>query len=212
MRFPPGSTLALFVLAHSTVHGQSPPAPKQQKPIETTVCKILEDPSAYNNKLARVRGALDIGSEYSLLVDQGCSGGIWFVLQGDPAPPGLVATVNGRTTQSSKDSNERRTPQLPIHLVRDSNYRELIQYLETSAKGEACLDEPATVSVPDCTTYRVSATFTGRIDSVSKEIHEAHLKRTSRDSPDFKGLGHMGMFDAQLVVQTVEDVVAVPKN
>lgn len=212
MRFLLGLAFMFLVLEQSSTHGQKHPTTKQQQPLETAVCQVLENPSAYNNKLVRVRGTLDIGAEYSLLVDQGCSGGIWFALQGNSAPPQLVATVGGRGTPGGKDPDAKRTPPLPVHLVKDSNYRELIQYLETSAKGEACLDEPTTVSVPDCTTYRITATFTGRIDSVSKETHEAHAKRTSRDSPDFKGFGHMGMFDAQLVVQTVENVVAVPKN
>src|SRR4029077_2253637 len=42
-------------------------------------------------------------------------------------------------------------------------------------------------------TYRVSAVFTGRIDSVFREVHAAHAKRTSRDQVDGKGFGHMGM-------------------
>ena len=40
-------------------------------------------------------------------------------------------------------------------------------------------------------------------------FREAHRKRSSRDQIDGKGFGHMGMFDAQIVVQSVENVGAV---
>ena len=53
--------------------------------------------------------------------------------------------------------------------------------------------------------HRVTATFVGRIDAVSPEIHAAHLKRSPTDRPDYKGFGQMGLFDAQLVVQFVEN-------
>jgi hypothetical protein len=208
MKLPRRSVLTLAVLAASTAHGQRVPESKQQLPLETTVCKILEDPSAYNNKLVKVKGFASVTPEYSLLEERGCSEQIWLALH-DSAIPGLVATINGQGSPGGKTAKGAPIPPLQVHLVKDSNYRELVRYLEISAKGEACLDEPPSLTVPDCRTNRVSATFTGRIDGVSKQIHEAHRKQTSHDSPDFRGFGHMGLFDAQLVVQTVENVVAV---
>lgn len=211
MRFCHPLAVTLLVLVQPTKAGQHRAIPKQQKPIETTVCKILQDPSAYNNKLVRVRGEVDVGAEYSLLVQPDCSQAIWVALHGDTSP-GLIATVNGQGTAGSTNSSGRRIAPLPVRLVKDSNYHEFIHYMEISAKGEACLDEPPSTSIPDCTTYRVTATFTGRIDAVSRKVHKAHQDRTSKDPPDFKGFGHMGLFDAQLVVEKVESVLAVPKN
>jgi hypothetical protein len=211
MRFCHSLAVTLLVLVQPTEAGQHPAIRKQQKPIETTVCKILQDPSAYNNKLVRVRGEVNVGAEYSLLVQPDCSQAIWLALHGDSSP-GLIATVKGQGTAGSTDSSGRRIAPLPVRLVRDSNYREFMHYMEISAKGETCLDEPPPTSIPDCTTYQLTATFTGRIDAVSKKVHEAHLKRTSQDPPDFKGFGHMGLLDAQLVVQSVEHVSAVPKD
>jgi hypothetical protein len=52
--------------------------------------------------------------------------------------------------------------------------------------------------------HRVSATFIGRIDGVSSDIHVFHLKRSPLDRADFLGFGQMGLFDAQLVVKSVE--------
>jgi hypothetical protein len=84
-----------------------------------------------------------------------------------------------------------------------------MRLLEISAKGESCADVPRPTFPPDCHAYRVTATFIGRIDAVSTEVRAAHLRRSSRDPVDGKGFGHMGMFDAQLVVQSIDDVVAV---
>jgi hypothetical protein len=84
--------------------------------------------------------------------------------------------------------------------------------MTASAHAESCANRAPTGFPPDCTTYRVTATFTGRIDSVSKALHRAHLKRSRSLPVDWKGFGHMGMFDAQLVVQTVEEVVAVDED
>jgi hypothetical protein len=50
------SVLVLLILGMPTAYGQKAYPRSQQKPVETTVCKMLEDPSAYNNRLVRVRG------------------------------------------------------------------------------------------------------------------------------------------------------------
>jgi len=181
------------------------------KLIETTVCKILDDPSRYNNNLAKVRGYVEISSEYSVLLDEHCSDhGIWFALGDRSGPPGLVAMVKGQGTPGGKDSKGRAIAPISVQLIRDSHFQELEHYLELSAKGKSCAEDPPPPSPPNCTVYRVTATFIGRIDGVSKSIHAAHSKRSS--SIEGKGFGHMGMYDAELVVQSVEEVVAVDKS
>jgi hypothetical protein len=199
--------IVLLIVGTPVAHAQKPPAKVSLKPIETTACKILEDPSTYNDKLVRVRGAVHVSFEYSILEGPGCPKVIWFSLADGGALPGLGAIVIGKGIPGSTDSNGTRRPPQSIHLVRDASYDQLVGYLQASAKGESCLEGPPPSSAPpDCRTYRVTATFTGRIDSVSKEVHAAHAKRSSHDPVDGKGFGHMGMFDAQLVVQSVEDV------
>ncbi len=197
--------LALPTPGHGNV-----PRNRQHRVVEITVCKILDNPSAYNNKLVKVRGIVSVSSEYSTLDDPKCAEGlgIWFVFADGSGPPGLEMTVNGKGTPGGKDLKGVRTPPIPVHLIRDAGYLELIRYLQLSAKGASCFDRPASPDVPDCTTYRVAAVFTGRIDSVSKATHAAHLRQSSQAPSDFKGFGHMGLFDAQLVVQSVENVEA----
>jgi hypothetical protein len=194
----------LFVLAVPVVYGQKPTAQKPAEPVEATVCKIFDDPSAHNNKLVKVRGYVTVSFEHSLLMDEHCpEKQIWFAFADGSVPPQVLAYVNGRRSAPSS---------LTVTLVKDKEYVGLTHYLELSAKGAACADGPPPESLPDCTTYRVTATFTGRVDGVSKELHAAHMRRSQFDHPDGKGFGHMGLFDAQIVVGKVEDVVAVDES
>ena len=204
------SILLTLGIAASLANGQKNTKKPQPGPVETTVCNVLGDPSAYNNRLVKVRGYASASSEYSLLVDERCdTDPMWLAFADGSAPPPLEAIVNGTGTAGGRDSKGRQIAPIPVHLIRDANYRQLMHYLALSAKGKACADRPPLAFPPDCTTYRVAATFTGRVDGVSKQVHEAHRKRSSGDQIDGKGFGHMGMFDAQIVVQSIENVIAV---
>ena len=203
------SFLLILGFAVPLAYGQKNTKKLQQGPVETTVCKVLGNPSAYNNRLVKVRGWVSASSEYSLLVDERCDADpMWLAFADGCAPSQLEAFVNGTGTAGGKNSKGRQIPPIPVHLIQDANYMQLMHYLALSAKGKACADE-ALAFPPDCTTYRVAVTFTGRVDGVSNQIHETHRKRSSADQIDGKGFGHMGMFDAQLVVQSVENVGAV---
>lgn len=125
---------------------------------------------------------------------------------GDVILPGIVAIVPGR---GDKASGRQAGP--VTRVVRDANFEKFARYMNRNAKAQQCLDGPPPDidHLPDCTTYRITATFTGRIDGVSKQVHEAHLKRKFGEPMDLKGFGHMGAYDEQIVVQSVESVVAV---
>lgn len=205
-------TILLLALSLAPVpaYSQKPSGAPERKPVETSVCKIFENPSLYNNRLVKVRGYVDGNFEYSLLLDERCpDASIWFAFADGSGTPQLEVTVSGKGTPGGSDSKGRRTRPLPVHLIRDPSFETLMHYLELSAKGRACADGPSPEFPPDCNTYRVAATFTGRVEGVSKQIHEKHLKRSDHDPVDGLGFGHMGMFDAQIVVQSVENVGAV---
>ena len=184
--------------------GQATRSAKPIDPISTTVCDILEDPSAFNNKLVEVRGYVTVSFEYSILRSEACAGEIWFALADASGPPGLAVTVPGRGAPGEKDSNGHGRQPIPVSLIRDANYEKFERYLSESSKvqsGRPC--------GPDCHLYKVTATFIGRIDGVSKKVHAAHLRRSPLQSSDGKGFGQMGLFDAQLVVASVKGVDAV---
>jgi hypothetical protein len=154
-----------------------------------------------------------VSFEYSLLIDEHCPEKvIWFAYGDGFGPPQVGAYVSGRRRAGGMDSDGRPTPPLPITLVRDRNFVELTRYLELSARGAACTNGPPTESIPECKTYRVTATFSGRIDGVSKQLHVAHMKQSNFEKSDGKGFGHMGMFDARIVVRSVENVIAIDET
>jgi len=207
----PCHPLTLLVLSSAIlpVYAQKESKNVQQKPIGTSVCEILKNPSAFNNKLVRVRGHLEVNFEYSMLRDDSCSDALWFALADGSGPPGLVMIVNGTGRPGAKNSKGAAVKPIPVQLIRDANFKKFQHYLTVKSEKKPCLNSPFEPTPVDCAVDRVTATFTGRIDSVSKQLHEAHLKRSPFEHNDGKGFGHMGMFDAQIVVGIVEDVLAV---
>jgi hypothetical protein len=157
----------------------------------------MDRPWAYNNKIVTIRGYVETSFEEAVLLTEVCpESGIWFSRPDDPTSARLVASVPGGAVSGSRDSKGRVLPPIAVHLTKNSDLEELWRYWAVSEKGKSCADGPPPAIPRDCSTYRVTATFTGRIDGVSKQIHAAHLKRSSHET-DWKGFGHMGMYDAQ---------------
>ncbi len=170
-----------------------------QRPIATSVCAILENPSAFNNKLVRIRGHVSGNFEYSMLSGNGCSDSIWFDYPSD-GPPGLVAYVPGGAVPGAEDAEGRRIQPIPVTLVRDANFDRFQRLMR--ARAEA--DERSYRRNPkEHASFQVTATFVGRIDGVSPEIRAFHRKRSAMDRADFLGFGQMGLFDAQFIMQSV---------
>ncbi len=191
------SSFLLFVNCIQPVLAQKPNAYTQVKPIETTVCKILEDPASFNNKLVRVRGHVFVNFEYSVIDDDGCLNGIWFSYGDGSTPPGLSVTVNGSARPGTTSTKGRRGAPIRVTLLRDSNFERFEKLLTSTVKADARPENMRFVGL-------LTATFVGRIDGVSNQIHKAHQQRHPNTRPDFKGFGQMGLFDAQLVIQTIE--------
>jgi hypothetical protein len=178
------------------------PGTVQQKPVETTVCEIAENPSAFNNKLVRVRGHVSVNFEYSTIEGDGCSDAIWFAYGDDSGPTGLVATVMGGARPGAEDADGKLIPPVRVKLIRNSNFSKFQRMMAAAVKA----DDLAMKSRKDeLVTHRVTATFVGRVDGVSPEIHAYHLKRSPLDKADYLGFGQTGLFDAQLVVKSVEN-------
>jgi hypothetical protein len=173
----------------------------QRKPIETTVCAILEHPSVFNNKMVRIRGYASGNFEYSELGADGCTGSLWFAYGSGGGPPDLVATVSGGARPGSEDAEGRLILPVSVKLVQDSNFRRFQKLMIARAKAdERNLKKE---DADSWTFHRVAATFTGRIDAVSDDVHAFHLKRKDTDRADYLGFGQMGLFDGQFVLQSV---------
>ncbi len=174
----------------------------QQKPIETTVCEIVENPAAFNNNLVRVRGHVSINFEYSVMEGDGCTDAIWFAYGDGSRPPGLIAYVVGNALPGAEDAQGARVAPIRVKLIRNSNLNKFERLMTAAVKSDA---RSAKSHVDEFVLHRVTATFVGRIDGVSPETHAAHLKRSPTDRPDYKGFGQMGLYDSQFVVQSVEN-------
>jgi hypothetical protein len=174
---------------------------EQQKPADTTLCEIADNPSAFNNKLVRVRGHVSVNFEYSTVEGDGCSNGLWFTYGDGSGPPGLAAYVMGGAQPGAEDADGTYVPPIKVKLVRDSNFAKFQRMMVAAVNA----DSRAAKSSPNEYVYhRVTATFVGRIDGVSPEIHAFHLKKSPMDKADYLGFGQMGLYDAQLVVKSVE--------
>jgi hypothetical protein len=180
----------------------------QQKPIDTTLCAILQHPSAFNNKMVRIHAYASGNFEYSDLGSDDCPQGLWFVYGGGGAPPDLAAWIRGSATAGSEDAEGKLILPVPVKLIQDSNFRQFQKLMKDRALADArALKQDADPLI----LYRVAATFIGRIDAVSDDVHEFHLKRKSFDRADFLGFGQMGLFDAQFVMQSVEGDAVLEK-
>lgn len=184
----------------------------QQKPIDTTICAILEHPSAFNNKMVRVHGYVSGNFEYSELGADACSNSIWFVYGNGEGPPGLVAYVGGGAWPGAEDAEGRLILPIPVKVAQDSGFRRFEKLMRARVKA----DERSEKENPNSYVFhRVSATFTGRIDGVPEDVHAFHLKRKDMDRADFLGFGQMGLFDAQFILHSVENdavLEAFPPN
>lgn len=173
----------------------------QTKPIDASICAIAENPAAFNNKLVRVKASYSGNFEYSMLSQDGCSESIWFDYASEDSPPGLKVQVPGGATPGAEDEKGWRIRPLRVSLVRDENFKRFQRLMRARVEAE----ERAQKRRPEgFVAYRVTATFIGRLDAVSPEIHDFHKRRSEYDRADFLGFGQMGLFDAQLIMQSVE--------
>jgi hypothetical protein len=196
-----GSTQEGLLACITPVNEQESLLVAGQKPLETTVCAILEHPSAFNNKMVRIHGYASGNFEYSELGSDGCSGSLWFAYGNSGGPPDLLATVSGGARPGSEDAEGRLILPVPVKLVQDSDFQRFQKLMRARAKAdERSLNEDANTF----TYHRVAGTFIGRIDGVTDDVHAFHLKRKDMDRADFLGFGQMGLFDAQFVLQSVE--------
>jgi len=160
-----------------------------QKPADTTICAILANPAGFNNTVVRIRGSFVGNFENSALNDPACHGELWLRYGGST----LVASVQPTDVPGSEDSEGKRILPLPVVLVRDSKFERFEALVRTN-----------TGRYGPSTDQRVTATFVGRIDGVSNEVHDYYQKQPL-ERRFWLGFGHLGSYEAQFTLGSVED-------
>jgi hypothetical protein len=147
-------------------------AQSPQKIVGTSICKIFSKPSAYDGKLVRIRAVYAGSFEGSYLFDPKCGKDVWFT-----TPISAVA-VSGLYPKVAEPS---------FSLIEDKEYQKFKHFAYPTAENL----QPS---------YRVTATFTGRIDQ---------RKGFKIEKNAFgNGFGHLGGSEFQFILRSVSDVAA----
>jgi len=198
-------SVLVVLLPTGAIFQETPKPPRVPIPLQVTVCKILKAPYQSDGKVVRVRGYIVDSDEYSLLAEEGCpEDGIWFRFADGSALPGLkILTLPAHpdSARAMKTGSDSRS------LTRDNNYFALIRRLQPVVKANAFADGPPPEFPPDCTTYRITASFVGKIHGVSQRTFENRKRRKQMAPVDGKGFGQMGIFSAEILIQSVSDIM-----
>lgn len=174
----------------------------------TTVCDILKNPAAFNNKVVSIKGTVAAGFDSFIIQGPQCGqqiDAIWLEYpEGTKAKSGPDALI---TLQPAKNFAGKVAPEparTPVTLNADKMFKKFDSSLADRMKTSGvCLG---------CARNLVSATLTGRIDAVKPELtRDASGKITS-----IAGFGNLNAYPVRLVLQSVADVdvqrIDVDKN
>ncbi len=170
MRF----SLASFTLSCLGFIAISQTAAGQDKFVTTTVCDVVKEPAAFDNKFVRFTATLAGNFEISSIRDplhNGCKS-IWFTYPG-----------SGPSAYVSFNTGERPKPRPSVQLTKDKNFQEFQKYVDAKMysrqRDSLCMD---------CPRYEVTAVMTGLVEFAGVGL----------------GFGHMNMFPVQFVLRSIE--------
>jgi hypothetical protein len=153
----------------ATVNREESDRVADQTPVDTTVCAVLDNPVVFNNRLVRIRGNFSGNVEYSRLSADGCNGALWFGYGDAGGPPSLAISVSGEARPGSEDSQGKLILPVPVRVVHDAKLKRFEKQTVAMAKADADWERK---HPNNFVSHCVTATFIGRIDAVSPEIHE----------------------------------------
>ena len=158
----------------------------QETPVDVAGCDLAKNPKAFDRKLIRVRGKLNVHFENFSLGIGNCNTeqGIWLAFGGDV--PGIVPSTVNDTFR--KPGSDIKVEGVSYGIKKDDSFRKL--YALVAARHG---DEPK---------YSVTATLMGM-------FFAGEENRTAKGTVDFVGYGHLGCC-ALLMITQVSDVESVP--
>jgi hypothetical protein len=181
--------LCLFAFCLAVVPGAAFGQANADAPIKTTVCELAKEPSSYKGKIVTVRGRVLIDFEDFELSTDSCDGRnigrLW------------LEYGNGPKRQPTTWCCGDMTPRDPLRLIQNSDFRKFHRLLTAQRSEAGCYES-------DCYLYEVTASITGRVDSISTKPCRDGNRRCCAEP----GFGHLGVFCSRLVIQSLSDVVA----
>ena len=171
-------------------------------PVDVAVCDVVKNPASFDGKMVRIKGTVVAGFDEFMIkdaTDPNCGfqvNGIWLSYpQGSKAKSGPVAIVTAQPAHNF--AGTLKTPaRTPVTLDKSKDFKQFDSLLsQPHQKGaDMCLG---------CARYEVTATFTGRLDTVA----DAAVKRDkSGKIVGLGGFGNMNAYPARLVLESVSDV------
>src|SRR5260370_39084638 len=109
-----------------------------------------------------------------MLRGDGCKGALWFGCGGGGGPPSLVMYVSGGARPGSEDSQGKLILPVPVSVVRDSKFERFEKQTGAMAKADSDSEKE---HPNDFISHCVTATFIGRIDAGSAQVHEFRRKQ-----------------------------------
>jgi hypothetical protein len=178
--------LLQFVAAVGLLCSRSRFIHAQEKPVEVRGCDLARDPRAFDGKLLRVRGTLNVEFEDFSLGIRNCETkqGIWLAFGGDV--PGIVASTMNDSFR--KAGSDLAVNGVSYSIKKDDGFHKLYALIAGRHRDK-----------PD---YVVTATLTGM-------FFAGEESKTANGTVDFVGYGHLGCCSL-LVITEVSAVESDP--
>lgn len=171
-------------------------------PVDVNVCDVVKSPASFDGKMVRIKGTVVAGFDEFVIkdaTDPNCGfevNAIWLSYpQGSKAKSGPAAIMTAQPAHNFAGTLKTVT-RTPVTLDKSKEFKQFDSLLaQPHQKGmDMCLG---------CTRYEVTATLTGRLDTVA----DASIKRdASGKIVGLGGFGNMNAYPARLVLESVSDV------
>ena len=175
-----------------------------QDVVDTTVCAVLKNPTAFNGKTVRIKGTVVVGFDQFVVNDTDCGlkvNGIWIAYpEGEKIKAGPIALLTLRPAHNF--AGTLPTARTAVTLTRDKGFKDFEALLskEYTQTYGICLG---------CERNAAQATLVGRLDGVA----DAALIRDSGGKVvGLGGFGNMNAYPARLVLESVADVTPVKED
>jgi hypothetical protein len=172
----------------------------QAQTVNATVCEIIKDPQSFNGKMVQVQGTVRAGLDQFILVGNDCgrgSSGIWLTYpEGTKGKAGAAVVLELQAASNFSGSVETPT-RTAVTLDKNKDFKQFDTLLSTPYKNAGpCMG---------CVKYEVNATIVGRLDGTIASIQRDGTGKITQVS----GFGHLNLYSARLVIQSVSSVAPV---